>query len=184
MQIISTNIGKPKTVLWKAQKVTTGIFKEPLDLPLHLGTEDVKNDHVNDRRVHGGIDKACYLFSADYYSYWQKEYPDLDWKYGMFGENLTVTGLNEEKVYIGDIYLVGEAQVQVSQPRQPCYKLGIKFKDQSILKKFIKHNHPGFYVRVLQEGHVRIGDEFMLQKSAESALSISAFFKSLYRKKL
>lgn len=182
MKIISTNIAKPKTVYWKATKVTTGIFKEPLDIPIYLGKEDVKNDHVNDRKVHGGIDKACYLFSADYYSYWKKKYPGLDWKYGMFGENLTVAGLNEDTVYIEDIYQVGEAVLQVTQPRQPCYKLGIRFNDQSILKQFIKHNHPGFYVRVLQEGYVHKGNELLLQKRAENSLSIVTFFRRLYQK--
>lgn len=182
MKIISTNISRPKTVLWKTVKVTTGIYKEPTNLPIFLAKEDVRDDHVNDRNVHGGIDKACYLFSVDYYGYWKQEYPDLDWQYGMFGENLTIEGMNEETIHLGDIYKLGEAVVRVAQPRQPCFKLGIKFQDQSVLKKFIQHNHPGFYVHVLHEGNVKPGDILILTKKAKIPVSISAVFNLFYQK--
>lgn len=182
MKIISTNISKPKTVLWKSLKVTTGIFKKPTNLSIWLGKEGVKDDSVIDRNVHGGNDKACYLFSVDYYGYWKKKYPELDWQYGMFGENLTVEGLNENSIHLGDVYKIGESVVQVAQPRQPCYKLGIKFKDQTVLKEFIKHNHPGIYVRVLQEGKVKPGDFVALNDKAKDPVSISQVFKLLYQK--
>ena len=182
MKIISTNISKPKTVQWKTIKVTTGIFKEPTNLPIYLGKEDVKNDHVIDRVAHGGVDKACYLFSVNYYGYWKKKYPDLDWQYGMFGENLTISEMNEDSVYIGDVYKIGDAVMEVCQPRQPCFKLGIKFKDQLILRQFIEHNHPGFYVRVLQQGSVKLGDSLVLEKRLKKTVSISQVFKFLYQK--
>ena len=101
MKIISTNIGKPKVVNCKGKMVETGIFKYPVNQPIFLGSEDVENDHVMDRRYHGGVDKACYLYSADHYGYWQKLYPNLEMLFGIFGENLTVEGLHEAQVNNG-----------------------------------------------------------------------------------
>jgi len=154
MKIISTNISNPKMVIWKNREVVTGIYKEPVDHAITLEKTDVKGDHVIDRRYHGGEDKACYLYSADHYPFWKERYPSLNWQYGMFGENLTVKGLEEEKINIGDTYKVGTAIVQVAQPRQPCFKLGIKFEDQSAisggsLSSFIFFNGTG---RIEAEG--------------------------------
>ena len=139
----STNIAKPKTIIYNGQEVTTGIFKKPVDTPIYLEKENVKEDEVSDRRVHGGVFKACYLFSADYYPYWQNLYPNLDWDYGMLGENLTVSGLDEDNIVIGNIYKIGSALAQVTQPREPCYKFGVKFGFKDVLKQFIEHRHPG-----------------------------------------
>jgi len=180
MQIISTNIGQPKTIEWRGQKVQTGIYKFSVDSAICLGDEDVVNDHVLDRRYHGGIDKACYLYSADHYQFWQQKFPDLDWKWGMFGENLTVRGLNESEIYIGDIYQIGKAVVQVSQPRQPCFKLGVRFGDQSIVDAFWESAFPGVYVRVLQKGNVKTGDQLILIKPNSESLTISQVF-SIFR---
>ena len=107
MKIISTNIAQPKTVIWKNKEVTTGIFKEPVEDTITLGVEDVEGDNVIDRRYHGGEDKACYLYSADHYPFWKEKYSGLDWKYGMFGENLTVEGLQETRIRIGNTYQLG-----------------------------------------------------------------------------
>ena len=154
MKVLSVNISQPRTIQWKGRNETTGIYKEPVE-SIRLETAFVENDTVADPKYHGGIDKACYLYSADYYEYWKKRYPDLNWTYGMFGENITIEGLDENNVKIGDIYKVGEALLQVSQPRQPCYKLGIKFGSQKVLKEFIAFAHPGVYVRVIQPGTVK-----------------------------
>ena len=167
MQIISANIAKPATLLWSGKPVQTGIYKTPVKHPIFLGKNDVEGDTVSDRRVHGGEFKACYLFSADQYPYWQNLYPDLDWNYGMLGENLTVSCLNEKHITIGDIYKVGNALLQITQPREPCYKFGAKFGTQKVLKQFIEHGYPGTYVRVLEEGHVSKGDEFILIEKAK-----------------
>lgn len=180
MKVISTNISQPKTVTWKNKEVVTGIFKEPVDHPMVLEKTDVKGDHVIDRRYHGGEDKACYLYSVDHYPFWKGHYPNLNWQYGMFGENLTVEGIDEIRIHIGDIYKVGKAIVQISQPRQPCFKLGIKFEDQGILKKFIARSYSGIYVRILTSGIVNIGDEFELQKADENQLSVAEVFSLLY----
>ncbi len=143
MKIISTNIGRMREMNWRGQKITTGIFKEPVDEPLFLGKAGVNKDHVSDLKHHGGSDKACYLYSADYYAYWKKQFPDLKWQWGLFGENLTVEGLDEGKTLIGSIYQIGEAKVQVSQPRLPCYKLGIRMESSKAVKAFLNSPYPG-----------------------------------------
>ena len=183
MQITSTNIGNPTTFLWSGKEEKTGIFKYPVSKALYLGKTEVKKDSVIYRKHHGGIDKACFLFSADEYPFWKKEYPDLDWDWGMFGENLTIGGLDESITRIGDIFKIGSAVVQVSQPREPCYKLGIRFNDQKILKKYIKHGRPGTYVRVLEKGKVKIGDSLEVLEQSKNALTINQFFCLLYAKK-
>ena len=182
MKVISTNISEPKTISWRGKEVKTGIFKYPTSEPLYLGSSDVRKDTVIDRKHHGGEHKACYLFSVDYYSYWKHLYPDLEWNWGMFGENLTVLGMDENVLRIGDIYKIGTAIVQISEPREPCYKLGVRFGTQTILKQFIEHAHCGTYVRVLDEGEVAVGDRIELIKQSENTLTIATYFKMLFTK--
>ena len=182
VKIKSTNIAEPRSIQWRGREIITGIYKYPVTSPIFLGTEIVKEDTIADRKVHGGPDKACYLFSSDHYDYWQNLYPQLEWDWGMFGENLTVDGLDESALLIGDIYKVGTALVQVSQPREPCFKLGIRFGTQNILKEFIEHGWPGTYVRILKEGKVCQGDRVELVKSSSNALSIRDFFKLTFNK--
>lgn len=182
MQVISTNIGAPTSFIWNGKQELTGIFKYPTTDSLFLGQQDVAKDTVIDRVHHAGLNKACYLFSADQYPYWKGQYPDLEWDWGMFGENLTVEGLDESQIRIGDIYKIGGAVVQVSQPREPCYKLGVRFGTQEILRKFIAHNHPGTYVRILEEGKVQKGDALELKLQSENALTIQQFYELMYSK--
>ncbi len=173
MRVKSTNIGKPKTVLWRGKEVETGIYKYPINDSIYLDKEDVKGDHVIDRRYHGGVDKACYLYGANHYPYWKEKHPDLDWDYGMFGENITVDVFDEHKIKIGATYALGTALVQISRPRQPCYKLGIRFGDQKIIKEFIDSLFSGVYVRVLKSGSVKIEDQFILQEENPKGISIT-----------
>jgi len=182
MKVISTNLGDPVTFEWNGAKEQTGIFKYPTSTSLFLTENDVMNDTVIDRVHHGGSNKACYLFSADYYDYWKSRYPDLKWDWGMFGENLTVDGLDESKVRVGDIYRIGEAIVQITQPREPCYKLGVRFGSQKILKEFIDHNHPGTYVKILKEGSVTKGDEIILVEQSKNTLTIQQFYELMFSK--
>ena len=179
MKIISTNIGKPQIIDWRGKEVKTGIYKYSVPHPIFLGEEDVENDHVIDRRYHGGVDKACYLYSADHYKYWQQFYPELEMPWGMFGENLTVEGLHEAEVNIGDTFQIGEVVVQATQPRQPCYKLGIRFGTQKMVRQFVDSGFAGIYVRVLQKGKVKTGDEVVLADKKDS-LSIQKVFELLY----
>lgn len=181
MEIVSTNIAKPTTIEWRGQKVETGIYKYAVENPIFLGSEDVLNDHVIDRRYHGGLDKACYLYSADHYPFWQNKYPNQDWKWGMFGENLTISGLNESEIRIGDRFQIGGALVQVTQPRQPCFKLGVRFGDQSVVSDFWTLPYPGVYVRVLSPGEVKRGDEMVLIERDPESLSVSLVFSIFHR---
>ncbi len=179
MKIISTNIGEPKTIEWKGEKVKTGIYKYSVSQPLFLGETDVENDFVIDRKYHGGIDKACYLYSSDHYNYWQQFYPNLEMPWGMFGENLTVEGLHEAEVNIGDIFKIGDVVVQATQPRQPCFKLGIRFENPGIVKQFIDSGFAGVYVRVLESGNVKTGDEIICIEKKDS-ISIQKVFELIY----
>ncbi len=180
MKITSTNIGNPTTYLWNGQEEQTGIFKYPVTGSLNLLSHNVLKDTIMDRVHHGGANKACYLFAEEQYPFWKALYPHLEWDWGMFGENLTVSGLDESIVRIGDIYKIGTALVQVSQPREPCYKLGIRFNDQNILGQFIEHGHSGTYVRVLEEGNVETGQEVQLVEQSENTFTVKQFFELLY----
>ncbi|MEW4922989.1 MOSC domain-containing protein [Algibacter sp. 2305UL17-15] len=182
MHIQSTNIAEPKTMLWHGKKVSTGIYKVPTPKPIYLGKEGIKGDYIGDTKVHGGRYKACYLFSAEHYPHWKKLYPQLKWNWGMFGENLSVNGMDETQIMVGDIYKIGNALVQVSQPREPCFKFGIKFGTQAILKQFINHGFPGTYVSVLEEGLVSNTDELKLIERPEKSLSVAQLYHLFFAK--
>ncbi len=182
MKIISTNIGESRVIQWKGKKVETGIFKFPVSQSIFLETNDVVNDYVIDRKYHGGAEKACYIYSADHYSYWQKLYPELELTWGIFGENLTVEGLHEANVNIGDIFEIGDAVVQAAQPRQPCFKLEFRFNDNRIVRQFIDSGFAGVYVRVLKTGKVQTGDTVKLIERKHS-LSIQKVYELLYTDK-
>lgn len=182
MKVIATNIGKPTSIEWNGEIIETGIFKYPTSDAIFLQKKDVVNDTISDRKHHGGIYKACYLFASENYNYWKVKYPDLNWNWGMFGENLTVTGLKEQQIRIGNIYKIGTAIVQVTQPREPCFKLGIRFKNQKILKEFIEHEKPGTYVKVIEEGSITKGDNFELLEESQNTLTVKQFYQLLYMK--
>ncbi|MCX2680495.1 MOSC domain-containing protein [Galbibacter sp. EGI 63066] len=181
MNVTAVNIAKPRVVSWKGKEIKTGIYKYPVSIPILLEETDVKGDTVVDRKYHGGKDMACYLFSADHYPYWKENYPDLDWNWGMFGENITIAGFDETAICIGDILKIGNAIVQVSQPRQPCLKLGIRFNDQKVLKDFIAYARPGGYLRVLQPGTVSKDAEVTILEKDPRQLSLSEVFQMLYK---
>jgi len=182
MKIISTNLAEPVTFMWNGEMHTTGIYKKPTATPLFLTKDDVFNDEVSDRVHHGGYYKACYIFSAEQYPYWMELYPDLEWSWGMFGENLTVSGFDESAVFLGDIYRIGSALVQVSQYREPCYKLGHKFGTQKMLKQFIQHGFGGTYLSLLEEGEVSVGDEFKLVQRPDEGISVADLFRLVHAK--
>jgi len=180
MKIIATNLGKPTKIIWENKERITGIYKFPTATPLYLDTMGVANDTIGNTKVHGGTDKACYLFGEEEYTYWKGIYPNLDWQWGMFGENLTVSGLNEAEMRIGNIYRIGEAVVQVSQPREPCFMLGVRFKNQDIVAEFMKRGYPGTYVRVLEKGYVAAEDSITLLQESENSLTVKQFYELLF----
>lgn len=183
MKVLATNIAQPREILWKGKTEFTGIYKVPVAEPIFLGKESVHGDTISQRSVHGGVDKACYLFSAKHYDYWKNKYPHLPWDWGMFGENLTVSDLDESKLRIGDRFSIGEAVVEVSEPREPCYKLGIRFGHQKIIQDFITHGYPGTYVRVLKEGSVKAGDDLRMEQQSANTLTVTDFFQLRYMPK-
>lgn len=180
MKVVATNISQPRKISWRGRTEYTGIYKVPVSEPIYLGKEAVNKDTVADKRVHGGIDKACYLFSSDQYDFWKSKYPQLDWDWGMFGENLSISELDESILRIGDVLQIGGALVEVSEPREPCYKLGIKFGSQEVLQEFVDHGYPGTYVRVLEEGPVTAGDEVQMVRRSENMLTVKEFFNLKY----
>jgi MOSC domain-containing protein YiiM len=161
-----------KTVFWKGRSIKTSIFKEPVAGPVAVGKLNVDGDRQSDLRVHGGRDKAIYSYAQENYFLWQQELkPELN--PGAFGENLTTEGLEESSVCIGDVLRAGTAMLQVVQPRLPCYKLGIKFDDDQMPKRFMKAGRWGIYFRVLEEGTVESGDpiEFVMRDSQRVTVS-------------
>ncbi|MFN8257456.1 MAG: MOSC domain-containing protein [Bacteroidales bacterium] len=180
MNVKSTNLGQISTIVWNGKDVQTGIYKKPVMHSIFLGENDVSKDNVIDRKHHGGKDKACYIFSVEHYNYWKKIYPELDWDWGMFGENLTVSGLDEANLFIGDILKVGEAVVQVSQPRQPCFKLGVRFGNQAIVKQFVKYGYSGAYLRIIEKGNVNTGDKLEIIQKQNHQFSVQKIFNLLY----
>jgi MOSC domain-containing protein YiiM len=160
--LVSLNIGLPRVVAWRDAQVSTGIFKTPVDGRLRLRTLNLDGDGQADLAVHGGVDKAVYAFPSEHYPWWQAELGRAELGWGQFGENFSTTGLFETTVHIGDRFRVGSAEVVVTQPRLPCYKLSVRFGRADMPKRFLAARRTGFYLRVLQEGEVGAGDTFEL----------------------
>src|SRR5215207_1032826 len=167
LKIVSINVGRPRLVMRNDEPVSTGIFKEPVAGRVMLRTLNLDGDRQADLSVHGGPEKAVYAYPSEHYPFWKRELPDMDLPWGMFGENFTTTGLLETEINIGDKFRIGSAEVMVTQPRMPCYKLGIRFGRTDILKRFLLSERTGFYVSVLKEGEVGAGDQFeVIEKNA------------------
>jgi MOSC domain-containing protein YiiM len=173
MKLISINVGLPRTVTWQGKPVTTGIFKEPVSGPVMLRRLNLEGDRQADLSVHGGADKAVYVYLAEHYDYWRVELPDTPLPWGAFGENFTVAGLLEDEVNIGDRFRIGGAEVIVTQPRLPCYKLAVKFGRADMVKRFLASRRTGFYVAVLQEGEVAAGEAIELISRDENKVTVA-----------
>lgn len=159
MKLVSINVGPPRPVIWNGATVMTGIFKEPVEGRVTLRRLNLDGDQQADPSVHGGVDKAVYAYPAEHYNFWRTELPDMELPPGMFGENLTTEGLLEDAVNIGDRFRLGSAELMVTQPRLPCYKLGIRFGRDDMVKRFLASGRTGFYFSVLREGTAGAGDE-------------------------
>jgi MOSC domain-containing protein YiiM len=158
MKVLSISVAHPRIVIAKGQRFSTGIFKGPVEGPVMLRQLNLDGDRQADLSVHGGPNKAAYAYPSEHYPLWRKEFPEMDLPYGMFGENFTTEGLNEDNTNIGDRFRIGEAVVMVTQPRQPCYKLAAKFGRDDILKLFLQSGRSGFYLAVVEEGMVEAGN--------------------------
>ncbi len=159
---------------WHGSTATTSIFKEPVDGRVSLRTLNLDGDKQSDLSVHGGQYKAVYCYPAQHYEYWKGKLPGQPLPVGVFGENFTIEGFDEDSVHIGDRFSVGSAEVVVSQPRLPCYKLGIRFGSDGMVKRFLASGLTGFYLAVLREGEVGAGDEIKLLSHDSDSLPVSA----------
>lgn len=158
MKLLSVNVSPVKEITYKEKPVTTGIFKEPVTGRVHLARLNLAGDAQADLKGHGGPNRAVYVYSIENYRYWEEALGRETFPHAKFGENFTVEGMLEDSVHVGDVFTIGGARVQVTQPRVPCYKLGIKMQDPGFVKVFLKSCRVGFYFRVLEEGEVGAGD--------------------------
>ena len=173
INLISVNVGLPRVVMSHGDPVSTGIFKEPVAGRVMLRTLNLDGDRQADLSVHGGSSKAAYVYPSEHYEYWKRELPEMKLPWGMFGENFTTAGLFETELNVGDKFRVGYAIVVLTEPRMPCYKLGIRFGRSDIVKKFLASERTGFYFAVLQEGGVGVGDAIELIERSKDSLRVS-----------
>jgi MOSC domain-containing protein YiiM len=172
MKLVSVNVGLPREVAWHDRIVSTGIFKQAVAGRVALRKLNLDGDRQADLKVHGGEHKAVYCYPVEHYAYWKKELAGRELPFGMFGENFTTEGLLEDFVHLGDRFAIGSAEVVVTQPRLPCYKLGIRFEADDMVKRFLASNRTGFYLAVTREGEVGTGDQIKLLSRERNAVPV------------
>ena len=190
MKLVSLNVGLPREVTWHGMTVSTGIFKQPVNGRVALRQLNLDGDRQADLSVHGGKYKAVYCYPLQHYEYWKKELPGHELPLGVFGENFTMDfgpkdvpprsndpASPEDTIHIGDRFSVGSAEVVVTQPRLPCYKLGIRFQMDDMVKRFLASGRSGFYLAVTREGEVEVGDEMTPLSQDPNAVPVSAITK-------
>ena len=170
--LISIQVGVPRIVKLEGEEVSTGIFKAPVEKRLRLRHLNLEGDQQADLSVHGGQNKAVYAYPSEHYAFWKKALPGVDLPWGAFGENFTTSGLLEKDVCIGDRFTIGAAEVVVTQPRLPCFKLNLKFNRDDMVKRFLASHYSGFYLRVLREGEVGAQDEIVPIHRDENRVSV------------
>jgi MOSC domain-containing protein YiiM len=173
MRLLSINVGLPRDVDWRGKTVRTSIFKSPVLGRVRVTRLNVEGDQQSDLTVHGGTEKAVYAYPSEHYAFWREELPGIDLPWGAFGENFTTEGLLEGSVRIGDRLRVGSAEFVVTQPRMPCFKLGIRFGRPDMVKRFQRSGRSGFYLAVLQEGEVTAGESFELIAREEPSVTVA-----------
>jgi MOSC domain-containing protein YiiM len=173
MKLLSVNVGLPREIEWQGKRVRTSIFKSASAGHVRVMTLNVEGDEQSDLSVHGGVHKAVYAYPSEHYPFWREEVPRVDLPLGTFGENFTTEGLFEEAVHIGDRFRVGSAEFIVTQPRLPCFKLGIRFGRREMVKRFLRSGRTGFYLAVLEEGWVTAGDSIELLARDEHGVTVA-----------
>jgi MOSC domain-containing protein YiiM len=182
MRLVSVNVGTPREIAHGGRIVRTGIFKEPVQGNVLLGKLNLDGDRQADLSVHGGFSKAVYVYPAEHYDYWRSKLSGMELRWGAFGENFTVEGLDEKTTRIGDRFRIGTAEVIATEPRLPCYKLAVKFGREDIIKLFLRSRRTGFYCAVEQEGEVGAGTSIESLGRDDNAVTILELVEIYLRK--
>ena len=173
MKLISVNVGLPREITLGGKTIRTSIWKYPVEGRVHVSTMNLDGDQQSDLSVHGGVDKAVYLYPSEHYSYWRTQLPDVELPWGAFGENFTSEGILEDAIKIGDRIRVGSTEFVVTQPRMPCFKLGIRFNRRDMVKRFFESKRSGLYLAVIREGEVENGDSIEFTEKQETGVTIT-----------
>jgi MOSC domain-containing protein YiiM len=182
MKLVSLNVGKPREFEWMGKTVRTSIFKNPVDNQRKVSILNIEGDEQSDLKVHGGIHKAVYAYDLSYYDHWKKILPRDDWHHGMFGENLTTSGLTDDEVRIGDVFQIGTVKLQAIQPRFPCFKLNIRFGLPDMLERFVAQQRNGIYFKVMEEGTMQANTDIQQIESSPFTVTISDYVNCYYSK--
>ena len=182
MKLISLNVGRPQNIEWNGKTIRTSIFKYPVADKREVLLLNIEGDEQSDLRVHGGVNKAVYAYDISHYEQWKKILPDKDWRWGMFGENLSTEGLLDVEAKIGDVYQVGTAKLQVVQPRFPCTKLNVRFDLLNMMELFMEQRRNGIYFKVLEEGRVQAGDDIILTEPSSYNVTVQEYVDCYYSK--
>tara|TARA_B100000686_G_scaffold353950_1_gene461795 strand:- start:67622 stop:68275 length:654 start_codon:yes stop_codon:yes gene_type:complete len=180
MKILSINISEPKKIIFNGKELITSIYKKPVDKSVELTDLGIMGDQQADLKVHGGYDKAVYVYSHKHYQLWSEKLKRNFDEFGLVGENLTIDDFNEEKINIGDEFSVSDCILKITQPRIPCYKLGIKMNDRNFPKNFSQSGRTGAYMKVLKTGKISPGDSLDLIKKEKNSMSIYEITDLLY----
>ncbi len=183
MKILSVCVGQPRLVEYNGEPVATAIYKFPVEGKVRVLDFSLEGDAQADLRVHGGYSKSVYVYPSEHYEFWREELPEMELPFGIFGENLTSEGLTEKDVRVGDRLKIGTAEFLVTEPRQPCYKLGIRFGRTDIIKKFAQSGRSGFYLAVAKKGELAAGDVIEIIEREEFGISIDEIVREKFNLK-
>lgn len=172
-RILSVNVGRPQTVRWHSRDVVTSIWKTPVADRVRVAADNIDGDQQSDLTVHGGPNKAVYAYPSEHYEFWRRELHGTDLPWGAFGENLTIEGVVETDAAVGDRFRIGTAELIVTQPRLPCYKLGVRFGDDQMVKRFMESRRSGIYFKIAKEGEIGAGDSMKCLSRADDRVTIA-----------
>ena len=178
--LLSVNVGLPRDVPWQGKTVYTGIWKQPVAGPAMVRRLNIDGDGQGDLGGHGGEQRAVLVYQIESYRHWQRHFGRDDLSYGNFGENLTVDGLADADVCIGDRYRIGAAEFEVTQPRVTCYRVGLRLGEPRLPALLVSHHRPGFYMRVIKEGQIEAGNEIVKTRTGPHALTVTDADALLY----
>jgi MOSC domain-containing protein YiiM len=184
VRLVSVNVGRPRRVEWGGRQVRSAIWKAPVTGRVRVTRLNLEGDKQSDLRVHGGPNKAVYAYPAEHYAFWRAELPSLDLPWGAFGENLTIEGLLETEVRVGDRLRVGTAELRVTTPRMPCYKLTVRFDREDMVRRFMDSGRTGFYLAVEEEGELGAGDAIERSGGEESEVTIAELVARRQRREM